>query len=119
MILISSRFRILHDPGTNQSIFIRGAGSGRTLLLIDGVPVNDPTILDNSYDINLIPVTMIERIEINEAFAAVPLAIAKELGLPEEICQQHRAFDWRCLAICGSEPHHIGDFSRVGRFHVR
>jgi acetyl-CoA C-acetyltransferase len=27
----------------------------------------------------------IERIEINEAFAAVPLAIAKELGLPEDI----------------------------------
>jgi acetyl-CoA C-acetyltransferase len=28
---------------------------------------------------------MVERIEINEAFAAVPLAIAKELDLPEEI----------------------------------
>src|SRR6266403_715574 len=27
----------------------------------------------------------IERIEINEAFAAVPLAVAKELGLPEDI----------------------------------
>jgi vitamin B12 transporter len=56
----------LNDPGTNQSIFIRGAGSGRTLLLIDGVPVNDPTILDNSYDISLIPVSMIERIEISK-----------------------------------------------------
>ena len=28
---------------------------------------------------------MVERIEINEAFAAVPLAIAQELGLPEDI----------------------------------
>ena len=27
----------------------------------------------------------IERVEINEAFAAVPLAVAKELGLPEDI----------------------------------
>jgi len=27
----------------------------------------------------------VERIEINEAFAAVPLAVAKELGLPEDI----------------------------------
>jgi acetyl-CoA C-acetyltransferase len=27
----------------------------------------------------------IERIEINEAFAAVPLAVAKELGLPDDI----------------------------------
>ena len=55
-----------NDPGTNQSIFIRGAGSGRTLLLVDGMPVNDATALDNSFDINLIPVTMIERIEISK-----------------------------------------------------
>ena len=27
----------------------------------------------------------VERIEINEAFAAVPLAVAQELGLPEDI----------------------------------
>lgn len=30
--------------------------------------------------------TDVERIEINEAFAAVPLAVLKELGLPEDIC---------------------------------
>ena len=29
--------------------------------------------------------TDVERIEINEAFAAVPLAVAQELGLPEDI----------------------------------
>src|ERR1700722_16298616 len=56
----------LNDPGTNQSIFIRGAGSGRVLLLIDGIPVTDPTQTDNSFDINLIPVSMIERIEISK-----------------------------------------------------
>lgn len=56
----------LNDPGTNQSIFIRGAGSGRALILVDGVPVTDPTQTDNSFDINLIPVSMIERIEISK-----------------------------------------------------
>jgi vitamin B12 transporter len=56
----------LNDPGTNQSIFIRGAGSGRALLLIDGIPVNDPSALDNSFDINRIPVTTIDRIEISK-----------------------------------------------------
>jgi vitamin B12 transporter len=56
----------LNDPGTNQSIYIRGAGSGRTLVTIDGAPVNDPSQTDNSFDINLIPVTMIERIEISK-----------------------------------------------------
>jgi vitamin B12 transporter len=56
----------LNDPGTNQSIFIRGAGSGRALILIDGIPLTDPTQTDNSFDINLIPVSMIERIEISK-----------------------------------------------------
>jgi vitamin B12 transporter len=56
----------LNDAGTNQSIFIRGAGSGRALVLIDGIPVNDPSETDNSFDINLIPVTIIERIEISK-----------------------------------------------------
>ncbi|MBS1665563.1 MAG: TonB-dependent receptor [Bacteroidetes bacterium] len=53
-------------PGTNQSVSIRGAGSGRTLITIDGVPVGDPTQTDNSFDINLIPVAQIERIEISK-----------------------------------------------------
>jgi len=56
----------LNDPGTNQSVFIRGAGSGRALILIDGIPISDPTATDNSFDINLIPVTMIDRIEISK-----------------------------------------------------
>jgi vitamin B12 transporter len=56
----------LNDAGTDQSIYIRGAGSGRALVLIDGVPVNDPSQTDNSFDINLVPVTMIERIEISK-----------------------------------------------------
>src|SRR5579863_3806554 len=29
----------LNDAGTNQSIYLRGASSGRTLILIDGIPV--------------------------------------------------------------------------------
>jgi vitamin B12 transporter len=56
----------LNDAGTNQTIIIRGAGSGRALVLIDGMPVNDPSETDNSFDINLIPVSMVERIEISK-----------------------------------------------------
>ncbi|MBS1916565.1 MAG: TonB-dependent receptor [Bacteroidetes bacterium] len=54
----------LNNAGSNQSIYMRGAASGRTLILIDGIPVYDPSISDNSFDINLIPVDNIERIEI-------------------------------------------------------
>lgn len=56
----------LNSMGTNQAIYIRGAGSGRTLVTIDGVPVGDPSQTDNSFDINLIPVATIERIEISK-----------------------------------------------------
>ena len=54
----------LNNLGTNQSVYVRGAGSGRTLITIDGVPVNDPSLIDNSFDLNLISVDNIERIEI-------------------------------------------------------
>ena len=56
----------LNDAGTNQAVSIRGAGSGRALVTIDGAPVVDPTQTDNSFDINLIPVALIERIEISK-----------------------------------------------------
>jgi len=54
----------LNNFGTNQSVFLQGAGSGRTLIAIDGVPVIDPTAIDNSFDLNLISLDNIERIEI-------------------------------------------------------
>lgn len=56
----------LTDPGTSSAVSIRGAGSGRALITIDGAPVSDPSQTDNSFDINLIPVAMIERIEISK-----------------------------------------------------
>jgi vitamin B12 transporter len=54
----------LNNLGTNQTVYVRGAGSGRTLITIDGIPVNDPSLIDNSFDLNLISVDNIERIEI-------------------------------------------------------
>src|SRR5215213_8813266 len=37
----------LNNLGTNQTIYMRGAASGRTLVLLDGIPVNDPTMINN------------------------------------------------------------------------
>lgn len=50
--------------GTNQRISIRGASDGNVLLLIDGVPVNDPSVISNYFDLNFINASQIERIEI-------------------------------------------------------
>lgn len=54
----------LNNLGSNQSLFMRGAASGRTLLLIDGVPVYDPTLINNEFDLNLIALNQVESIEI-------------------------------------------------------
>src|SRR6059058_2614621 len=34
----------LNNLGANETVYMRGAGSGRTLILIDGIPLNDPTL---------------------------------------------------------------------------
>jgi vitamin B12 transporter len=50
--------------GTNQDVYVRGASAGKTLILIDGVPAYDVSSISTAYDINLLAVEQIERIEI-------------------------------------------------------
>ncbi|MEO7313458.1 MAG: TonB-dependent receptor plug domain-containing protein, partial [Chitinophagaceae bacterium] len=38
--------------GSVQTVFMRGAGAGRTLILMDGIPMNDPSQISNDYDLN-------------------------------------------------------------------
>ena len=54
----------LNNPGSAQTVFLRGASSGRTLILIDGIPMNDPSMINNEFNLNLLSVNEIERIEI-------------------------------------------------------
>ena len=51
-------------PGSVQTVFMRGAASGRTLILMDGIPVNDPSMINNEFDLNLFSINDVERIEI-------------------------------------------------------
>ncbi|MFM9910530.1 MAG: TonB-dependent receptor plug domain-containing protein [Chitinophagaceae bacterium] len=50
--------------GANQDFYFRGAGTGNVLVLIDGIPVGDPSQINNSFDLNSINPSSIERIEI-------------------------------------------------------
>ena len=52
------------NTGTNLSTSIRGSSSGNVLILIDGIPVNDPTVNTQYFDINFIVTDQLERIEI-------------------------------------------------------
>ncbi|ATL46226.1 hypothetical protein COR50_03045 [Chitinophaga caeni] len=53
-----------NNLGSNQEVYTRGASSGNTLILIDGIPLYDASTINNTFDINFLPVSQIERIEI-------------------------------------------------------
>ena len=54
----------LNNLGTNQTVFLRGASSGRTLILMDGIPVYDPSFISSDFDLNLLSLNNVEQIEI-------------------------------------------------------
>jgi len=76
--------------GTNQDVYLRGATAGKTLVLLDGVPVYDASGISGAYDLNLITVDQVERIEIlkgsqstlygSDAIAGVINIISKKGG---------------------------------------
>jgi len=76
--------------GTNVENYFRGAASGNLLIVIDGVPVTDPSQISNTFDLNSIPLDQIERIEIlkggqstiwgSDAVAGVVQIFLKEAG---------------------------------------
>jgi vitamin B12 transporter len=51
-------------PGSASSVFIRGANSEHTLVMIDGIELNDPIAPSRSFDMSLLLVENVERIEI-------------------------------------------------------
>ena len=50
--------------GTNQDVYLRGASAGKTLVLIDGIPVYDVAGISGAFDLNFISVDQVERVEI-------------------------------------------------------
>ncbi len=51
-------------PGSNQELYLRGAANGNTLILLDGIPLQDPSNITNAYDLNNINPDQVEKIEI-------------------------------------------------------
>ncbi len=51
-------------PGSQATVFIRGANAEHTLVMIDGTEVNDPITPTRSFDMSLLLVENIDRIEI-------------------------------------------------------
>lgn len=53
-----------NNLGTNQSVYLEGASPGNTLILLDGVPLNDPSGVTSEFDLNNFSLGNIARIEI-------------------------------------------------------
>lgn len=51
-------------PADLQSVYLRGASTGNTLILIDGLPVNNASTISGEFDIATIAIDQIERVEI-------------------------------------------------------
>lgn len=54
------------SPGTNLSYYVRGGRSKQTLILLDGVPLNDPSGIDPTFDLRFLGANQIGNIEVLE-----------------------------------------------------
>jgi len=52
------------NPGLNKSVYLRGADTKHTLILLDGVLVTDPSGVGGAFDLRLLSVDQIDHIEI-------------------------------------------------------
>jgi vitamin B12 transporter len=78
------------NPGKDKAIYLRGALGKYTVILLDGIPVTDPSGVGGAFDLRLLSIDMIERIEIlkgsqstlygSDAIAGVINIITKKSG---------------------------------------
>jgi vitamin B12 transporter len=52
------------NPAKDKSVFLRGAKNDYTVILVNGIPVTDPSGVGGAFDLRLFPIEQIERIEI-------------------------------------------------------
>lgn len=52
------------SPGSVLGTYMRGAATGKTLILIDGIPAYDASGISGEYDLNFIALDQVERIEV-------------------------------------------------------
>ena len=53
-----------NNPGDIKSVYLRGASAANTLILINGIPVNDASGISGEYNIAAIAIDQVERVEI-------------------------------------------------------
>ncbi|MFM7430901.1 MAG: TonB-dependent receptor, partial [Flammeovirgaceae bacterium] len=51
-------------PGSNLNYYVRGARNRQTLILLDGVPMNDPSGIDAFYDLRYVATDQLKNMEV-------------------------------------------------------
>lgn len=59
------------NPGVIKGTYVRGGRSRQVLVLIDGIPVSDPSGINQEYDLRLLSLNQIESIEVLKGASSV------------------------------------------------
>jgi len=52
------------NPGKDKAVYLQGASTAYTVILVDGIPLNDPSGFGGAFDLRMLQLDQIERVEI-------------------------------------------------------
>lgn len=112
-------------PGSVQTVYMRGASAPNTLILLDGIPMFDPSGISSQFDLNTFLPAEIERIEILKGAQSTLYGSDAVAGVINIISRKPSAsgFSGRGSLSAGSYGSFRGDFSLSGtkkgfRYHA-
>lgn len=69
-----------NSSGKLSTLYMRGAGNGSTMILIDGIPISDAAGINSDIDLSSLPINNIDRIEIIKGPSSAALGAAAMNG---------------------------------------